>query len=106
MDNLAALGKVADESKRIVAAITPDQLSNPTPCTEWSVRDIINHITGGATMFAISAEEGSIADDKMGQLMGGDNLGDDYKGAFSAAVDRALKVFGEPGVLEKVVKLP
>jgi uncharacterized protein (TIGR03086 family) len=38
--------------------------------------------------------------------MGGDNLGDDYKGAFKTASSRALAAFATPGVLDKMVKLP
>jgi uncharacterized protein (TIGR03086 family) len=106
MDSVATLQRVIDESKRLVNGVTPDQLGNKTPCTEWTVRDIINHITGGATMFAVSAEQGSVPDELMGQLMGGDNLGDDYKGAFAAAADHAMSAFGDPAVLDKVVKLP
>jgi uncharacterized protein (TIGR03086 family) len=67
---------------------------------------LINHITGGSTMFAISAEQGSVPDDVMAKIMGGDNLGDDYKGAWKAASARAMAVFAQPGVLEKMVKLP
>ena len=28
--------------------IEPDQLDNPSPCDAWTVRDVLNHITGGA----------------------------------------------------------
>jgi uncharacterized protein (TIGR03086 family) len=57
-------------------------------------------------MFAISAEQGSIPDDVVVQLTEGDSLGDDYKGAWHDASAKAMTVFGQPGVLEKVVKLP
>ncbi len=45
-------------------------------------------------------------DEVLGRLMAGDNLGDDYKAAWATAADRAMHAFGEPGVLEKIVKLP
>jgi uncharacterized protein (TIGR03086 family) len=98
--------QVIAETTRIVDGITPDQLGNPTGCTEWNVRDVINHVVGGSTMFAVCVEEGSIPDDLLGQLMAGDNLGDDYKGAFRAATQRAERAFGSEGALEKMVKLP
>jgi len=47
-----------------------------------------------------------VSDEMMGELMGGDNLGDDYKGAWKAASERALALFARPGVLEKTMKLP
>jgi len=68
------LQRVVDETTQIVDNVKEDQLGNSTPCTEWTVRDIVNHITGGATMFAISAEQGKVPDEQIGQLMGGDNL--------------------------------
>jgi len=106
MDSVALLQQVVDETDRLVANIGPSDLSASTPCSEWSVQDLLNHITGGATMFAMSAESGSVPDDVMGQLMGGDNLGDDFKGAWATASRRALAAFGQPGVMDKMVKLP
>lgn len=106
MDSVALLQRVVDETIHLVDGISPSDLSKPTPCTEWTVRDLINHITGGSTMFAVSAETGSVPDELLGQLLGGDNLGDDYKGALKAATSRAMAAFDEPGVLDKVVKLP
>jgi uncharacterized protein (TIGR03086 family) len=106
MDNLTLLQRVVDQTNGVVGHISPDQLSASTLCSEWTVRDVINHMTGGATMFAISAEEGAVPDEQLGQLMGGDNLGDDYKGALEAAMARALAAFTQPGALDKTVKLP
>jgi uncharacterized protein (TIGR03086 family) len=106
MDNVAMLQRAVGETSRLVESITPDQLANSTMCTEWTIRDLINHVTGGATMFAISAEQGSVPDELVGQLMGGDNLGDDYKGSWAVASKRAMAAFDGPGALEKIVKLP
>lgn len=95
------------ESRNVVGAVTPDQLTNPTPCTEWTVRDVINHITGGGKFFAMAVEEGSVPDDVMGQLLGGgDNLGDDYKAAYEAATEKVSVAFTQPGVLDRTVKMP
>ena len=106
MDNVALLERTIDQIDRLSANLTDAQLAAQTPCTEWKVRDLFNHITGGATMFALSAEQGSVPDDVVGQLMGGDNLGDDWKGAWSTASTKAIAAFKEPGVMEKTVTLP
>jgi uncharacterized protein (TIGR03086 family) len=98
--------RVLDRAGQVVDKVKPNELADATPCTEWTVRDVINHVTGGATMFAECVESGSVPDDRFGELMGGDNLGDDYKGAFHTATDRARAAFGSPGALEKMVKLP
>jgi uncharacterized protein (TIGR03086 family) len=99
------LQRVVDETTRIVDNVKDDQLGNATPCTEWTVRDIVNHITGGATMFAISAEQGKVPDEQIGQLLGGDNLGSDFKGAWGVAGTRAMNAFDGLD-LSKLVTLP
>ena len=99
------LQRVVDETTRIVDNVKEAQLGNSTPCTEWTVRDIVNHITGGATMFAISAEQGKVPDEQIGQLMGGDNLGNDFKGAWGVAGTRAMNAFDGLD-LSKIVALP
>lgn len=98
--------RVVDTTTAVIDKTTTDQLANPTLCTEWTVRDLINHMVGGATMFAVSVEEGSVPDDVLGQLMGGDNVGDDPQGAWATASDRAMKAFSLPGAMDKIVKLP
>jgi hypothetical protein len=40
--------------------IQPSQLDNPSPCDEWTVRDVLNHITGGADMFARCIANGAL----------------------------------------------
>ena len=106
MDNVVLLQRVVNETTRVVDHVSDAELANPSPCEGWTVRDVINHITGGATMFAISAEEGSVPDETLGRLMGGDNLGTDPQGAWATASTRAMAAFEAPGALEKIVKLP
>ena len=106
MDVLDTMGQVLDRTGEVVDNLDDSQLSNPTPCAEWTVRDVINHITGGATMFATCVEQGSVPDDLLPKIMGGDNLGTDWKGSYHAASDRARAAFNAPGALDKMVKLP
>jgi uncharacterized protein (TIGR03086 family) len=106
MDLLPTMEKVLDSAGTVVDNVEPNELGNATPCTEWTVRDVMNHVAGGATMFAECVEQGSVPDERLGQLMGGDNLGDDYKGAFHKASERARAAFSGEGALEKTVKLP
>jgi uncharacterized protein (TIGR03086 family) len=106
MDSVALMKQVIDSTDKVVKGTTPDQLRIQSPCTEWTVRDVINHITGGSTMFAVCVEEGSVPDDLLGQLMTGDNLGDDYIKSWEIASSRAVAAFESPGALDKTVKLP
>jgi len=46
MDDISLLCHAGAEFGRRLAAITPDQLTQPTPCEEWTVRDLISHVVG------------------------------------------------------------
>jgi len=100
------LQRVVDTTTDMIGHTSSAQLTNPTLCTEWNVKDLINHMVTGATMFAISAEQGSIPDDVLGKLMSTDNVGNDPKGAWDTAARRAMTAFEAPGAMEKIVKLP
>ena len=106
MDSVALMKQVIANADEVVKGTNASQLGVQSPCTEWTVRDVINHITGGATMFAVCVEQGSVPDDLLGQLMGGDNLGDDYVKSWLAASSRAVSAFEAPDALQKMVKLP
>jgi uncharacterized protein (TIGR03086 family) len=106
MNELELLQRVVDETTRVVDQVSDAEMANPSPCEGWSVRDVVNHITGGATMFALSVEQGKVADDDLGRLMGGDNLGDDPQGAWDAAAKHAMVAFEAPGAMDRIVTLP
>jgi len=100
------LQRVVDTTTDMIDHTSSSQLANPTLCTDWTVKDLINHMVTGATMFAISAEQGSIPDAELGRLMSTDNVGTDPQGAWGTASKRALAAFEAPGAMEKIVKLP
>jgi uncharacterized protein (TIGR03086 family) len=106
MDEVATMHRVIAETTRVVENIEPAQLENPSPCTEWTVRDVLNHITAGATMFGLCVRDGDIPDEKLGELMTGDNLGADYKGSWVRAANDAEVSFAIPGAMNRIVKLP
>jgi uncharacterized protein (TIGR03086 family) len=106
MDLIAALDEVGTEFGRLVAGTAPEQLGATTPCTEFSVRDVINHVTGGATMFASAFENGAVPDEELGRIMAGDLLGDDPVAAYTAASERVQAAYHAPGALEGMVALP
>jgi uncharacterized protein (TIGR03086 family) len=105
MDLLASIQDAATEFGRLVEGTRPDQLDDPTPCSDYKVRDLINHVASGATMFAIAFDQGAVPDEELGSLFG-DVLGDDYKGALAAAMEKASTAFTRPGALEGDVVLP
>jgi uncharacterized protein (TIGR03086 family) len=49
---LDALAIARAEFERRLAAITDDDWGRPTPCTEWNVRQLVNHIVGHEYRYA------------------------------------------------------
>jgi len=106
VDLIPALDEVGNEFGRLVAGTRADQLGDTTPCTEFDVRGVINHVTAGANMFGAAFESGSISDEELGLLMGGDILGDDPAAAYRAASDRVQAAYHTPGALEGTAVFP
>ncbi|MGH3367310.1 MAG: TIGR03086 family metal-binding protein [Nocardioidaceae bacterium] len=76
-----------------VAAVRADQWGDPTPCEEWDVRDLVNHVVGEGRWTAPLLRGKTIAD--VGSQFDGDLLGDDPIGAARSAADEAIAAAAE-----------
>jgi uncharacterized protein (TIGR03086 family) len=47
MDQLVAHQRAQDLFAAVFARVTVDQMSAPTPCTEWDVSALVDHVIGG-----------------------------------------------------------
>lgn len=43
-ESVAVLSRALDQAGDVLAAVTPDQLALPTPCQEWDVARLIQHL--------------------------------------------------------------
>ena len=55
-DPIALFEKAALQVQEIMAGIRQGQADDATPCTEWNVRQVMNHVIGGAEVLAGSLE--------------------------------------------------
>lgn len=91
--------RALDATRDIVAGIGGDQWELPTPCEEWNVRELVNHIVSGH-LWASELAAGKTIDD-VGDAFDGDVLGDDPLAAYEQAAKLAGEVFKGDGVLEQ-----
>jgi uncharacterized protein (TIGR03086 family) len=66
-----------------VGAVPADAWAAPTPCTDWSVRDLVNHVTGEHLWAPHLLEGETIA--QVGDRYDGDVLGDSPVAAWEQA---------------------
>ena len=86
-----------------VNALADDDWDSPTPCADWNVRALVNHVTGEALWTAPLMHGATIAE--VGDRFDGDVLGDDPKQRWSTAAEEASAAVAEDGALERTVHL-
>ncbi|MGB8943920.1 MAG: TIGR03086 family metal-binding protein [Streptomyces sp.] len=94
----------SSEFTRRLRAVGPEQWSAPTPCTEWDVHHLVNHMTRGNLNY-ISLLEGGSATEFI-QLRDTDALGGDPLGAYVRSVRECAAAFRRPGALEQILDYP
>lgn len=101
------LARALDATEAVIAAVREVQWTNRTPCPEWSVRMLLNHLVSGNRLFAtILRGEPLPAPDELRRTRGADQLGDDPVAAYREAGAALLEAFRQPGVLERIVEVP
>ncbi|MBN6038501.1 TIGR03086 family metal-binding protein [Amycolatopsis sp. 195334CR] len=100
------LTTVLDVVGDLVAAVRNDQWDSTTPCPEWSVRELVNHMVIGNRLFAgILRGEAAVAPGAL-DPKARDALGTDPVAAYRDAAKDLLAAFGQPGVLDRMFQVP
>lgn len=94
MDVVELHRRASAEFVRQVAAVRPEQWSNPTPCADWDVRTLVNHVVG-EERWTVPLMAGQTIQD-VGDSLDGDLLGDDPAAAAASAAEDAQRAVAEP----------
>jgi len=94
------LSTALDAAGELVAGITPEQWSGPTPCTGWDVRALVTHLSDGNHLFATALSDGASAPDAD---RGGNG---DLVAAYRDSAEAVVAAFRRPGALERTVEVP
>ncbi|HSX48342.1 MAG TPA: TIGR03086 family metal-binding protein, partial [Candidatus Nanoarchaeia archaeon] len=95
--------KASDHISELVSNVKDDQWGAATPCADWTVKDLLNHVTYENVWVKPLVSGQTI--DEVGDKFEGDLLGADPKSAWLAAASESEAAFAEPGALDRTVKL-
>jgi uncharacterized protein (TIGR03086 family) len=94
------LRRVLDAVQPLVDGVREEQWIAPTPCVEWNVRTLLNHVVTGNQIFEATVRGTPPPDRTV------DHLGDDPSAAFRDSGDALIDAFTQPGVLEGTYPSP
>jgi len=100
---LPQLTDAAAEAARVVRAVTPDRLTDPTPASEWDVRTAANHLVLWTSYNFELRAKGGAAPEEWQQRDFTAEPG--WADAYAAQLDRALAAWSDPSVWEGEVKM-
>jgi len=89
----------ADAAARTVANVDPSQFGRSTPCTEWDVRALTNHLI----LWTSYSLEARAHGESVGQELVDRDFADDpgFAASYRAQLDRALTAWADPAVWER-----
>jgi uncharacterized protein (TIGR03086 family) len=101
--DIAALDRRAvTASVEIVSRVTAADLDKATPCSDWTLGELLAHLTVQHDGFAAAAAgRGADLEVWAPRPLGADPVAD-----YAAAAERVLTAFAAPGVLERKFSLP
>ena len=94
VDQLDAHQRAQDIFADVLINVTPDQLSSPTPCPEWDVKALIDHVIAGNRR---------VAEQAGGRVP---PIPEDLGAAHRASAKVAQETFAEPQALRRTYQLP
>jgi uncharacterized protein (TIGR03086 family) len=86
-----------------VRQVRDDQWDRPTPCADWNVRELVNHVVNENRWTPPLLEGQTIAE--VGDRFDGDLLGDDPKLAWEESAREATAAVHGDGALDRTVHL-
>lgn len=102
MDKQTCMERAAKAAAAVVANVKPDQLDLPTPCADWDVRALVNHLTHwSAVVSERTARKLPVpADGSEKEGLTDYAAKPDFQDFFADRLDRAVRAWGEPGAWE------
>ena len=95
-------------AKEVVAKVKQEQLDDTTPCAEWNVHALINHLIGGAELAAagLLGNPSTLAPSKAESSYISETSAGKLSQAYQTESDGVLDAAAKPGALERALPTP
>ena len=100
MDPIQRIEAATEQGLKAVQGVKADQLSDPTPCTEFNVKELLRHMIGGLSMLQTAASGGK------GEMPSEDLVGSDPATQYAEGRDKLLQALKDPDVLSRTWSMP
>lgn len=95
VDPIALHEAALDATAAIVARLGPNQLSLPTPCAEWDVRQLVEHLVDGNEIFTRAVTGGTVEPSPADPI-----------DAYARSTEAVRQAWREPGVASRGPRMP
>jgi uncharacterized protein (TIGR03086 family) len=103
MDDLELLERAIAATARVVHGVRADQHGAPTPCSDWDVRTLMNHLVAGNRYFAARARD----DNPDMSIWAAEHIGAGVPASvYDASAQEALDAWRAPGAVQRRARLP
>ncbi len=103
MDQISALASARSEFDRRLRQVGPGDWDRPTPCSDWNVRALVQHVLGGTRVVPALLAGGTRAE---GLALRDTPFADHPVSEFQILADAQALAFGESGALERMCAHP
>jgi uncharacterized protein (TIGR03086 family) len=99
------LGPAAREMTRLVQGVRDDQLEAATPCPDYTVGDLLEHVHGLAMAFTIAARKGQLEGGARGPSGDASRLPADWRTDLPERLDALVEAWRDPAAWEGVTQI-
>jgi uncharacterized protein (TIGR03086 family) len=101
MDVVSLDARAGARVRELIAAVTDDGWEMPTPCSDWTVRDLVTHLVAGNVKYAGIARGADF-------VPGAPEVdpGDDPAASYQTTLDDMVAAWQQPGALTREIGLP
>jgi uncharacterized protein (TIGR03086 family) len=103
-DGFVALGGANAAFEQRLRLVGADDWQRPTPCSEWDVHALVNHVIGGNRRYRMLLRGASAA--SVDRTRTEDHLGPDPVAAFTTTARELAAAFREDGALSRIAHHP